>query len=109
MADEQETTGATRGQRMTGIPSRMNSSMSRIPSTAILGRLARKDRFANQMFGRWREVFCLQVSLGKEIVCCTEGRAYRAQEHLPNRWHGYPVGWGEVPPKLVRHGCGMET
>lgn len=31
-----------------------------------------------------------------------EGRAYCAQEHAPKRWHGYPVGWVEVPPKLVR-------
>jgi hypothetical protein len=31
-----------------------------------------------------------------------EGRAYCAQEHSPNRWHGYPVGWVEVPPKLAR-------
>jgi len=31
-----------------------------------------------------------------------KGRAYCAQEHLPNRWHGYPVGWVEVPTKLVR-------
>ena len=31
-----------------------------------------------------------------------QGRAYCAQEHLPNRWHGCPVGWVEVPPKLVR-------
>ena len=30
-----------------------------------------------------------------------QGRAYCAQEHLPNRWHGYPVGWAEVPPKLA--------
>ena len=31
-----------------------------------------------------------------------EGKAYCAQEHQPSRWHGYPVGWVEVPPKLVR-------
>jgi len=31
-----------------------------------------------------------------------KGRAYCAQEHLPNRWHGYPVGWVEVPPKVAR-------
>lgn len=24
--------------------------------------------------------------------------AYCAQEHLEGRWHGYPVGWEEVPP-----------
>ena len=28
-------------------------------------------------------------------------KAYCAQEHRPGRWHGYPVGWREVPPKLV--------
>lgn len=31
-----------------------------------------------------------------------EGKAYCAQEHAPNKWHGYPVGWQEVPPKLCR-------
>lgn len=32
----------------------------------------------------------------------TDGtRAFRAQQHSPQRWHGYPVGWDEVPPKLV--------
>jgi hypothetical protein len=30
------------------------------------------------------------------------GPAYCAQEHEANRWHGYPVGWVEVPAKLVR-------
>ncbi len=30
------------------------------------------------------------------------GRAYCAREHSPNRWHGYPVGWVEVPSKLAR-------
>mgnify|MGYP006966066972 CR=1 FL=1 len=30
-----------------------------------------------------------------------QGRAYCAQEHLPGRWHGYPVGWVEVPAKLA--------
>jgi hypothetical protein len=29
-----------------------------------------------------------------------DGRAYCAQEHLSNRWHGYPIGWRDVPPKL---------
>lgn len=29
--------------------------------------------------------------------------AYCAQQHDPGRdaWHGYPVGWHEVPPSLV--------
>ncbi|MFW6106887.1 MAG: hypothetical protein ACOC8H_01875 [bacterium] len=30
-----------------------------------------------------------------------EERPYCAQEHLPGRWHGYPVGWVEVPAKLA--------
>ena len=39
----------------------------------------------------------------------TDGvRAYCAQEHSEGRWHGYPVGWEEVPPRvrreLVEHG-----
>lgn len=31
----------------------------------------------------------------------TDGeRAFSAQEHAPGQWHGYPVGWEEVPPPL---------
>ena len=30
-----------------------------------------------------------------------DGKAsYCAQEHRPGRWHGYSVGWKEVPPRL---------
>ena len=29
-----------------------------------------------------------------------EGKAYCAQEHRPDVWHGYPVGWIDVPKKL---------
>ena len=29
-----------------------------------------------------------------------QGRAYRAQQHDTDAWHGYPVGWVEVPEKL---------
>ena len=31
-----------------------------------------------------------------------DGKAYCAQEHGPDRWHGYPIGWKEVPPALVQ-------
>ena len=31
-----------------------------------------------------------------------EGRAYCAQEHGADAWHGYPVGWREVPESLRR-------
>jgi hypothetical protein len=30
-----------------------------------------------------------------------QGRAYCAQEHAANRWHGYPIGWMDVPAKLA--------
>jgi hypothetical protein len=31
----------------------------------------------------------------------TDGvRAYCAHEHAPGRWHGFPVEWRRVPPKL---------
>ena len=29
-----------------------------------------------------------------------DGKAYCAQEDRPGIWHGYPIGWKEVPPKL---------
>ena len=28
------------------------------------------------------------------------GKAYCAQEHRSGVWHGYPIGWKEVPPAL---------
>ena len=28
------------------------------------------------------------------------GKEFCAQEHRPGVWHGYPVGWKEVPPEL---------
>lgn len=31
-----------------------------------------------------------------------KGRAYCAQEHGDDAWHGHPVGWKEVPAEL-RH------
>lgn len=33
----------------------------------------------------------------------TDGeRAYAAAQHRPGLWHGWPVGWKEVPPPIVR-------
>lgn len=32
----------------------------------------------------------------------TDGQhAYCAQQYAPNAWHGYPVDWQEVPPRVV--------
>ena len=51
----------------------MNSSMSRILNTAIPGRLARKDRFANQKFGQLRRIYYVQAFLGKESAMLYTG------------------------------------
>ena len=42
---------------------------------------------------------------GKKRFACHEGRPYCAQEHVPGCWHGYPVGWKEVPTSLTRKWC----
>ena len=39
-------------------------------------------------------------AVGGKRYAVHEGRAYRAQEHRPGVWHGYPVGWVDVPKKL---------
>jgi hypothetical protein len=39
---------------------------------------------------------------GEKRFAVFNGRAYCAQEHRPGTWHGYPVGWLEVPPRLRR-------
>lgn len=31
-----------------------------------------------------------------------DGQAFCAQEHAPGRWHGYPIGWKEVPEPIRR-------
>ena len=46
-----------------------------------------------------------ELLVGSELVesrryAVYDGKAYCAQEHRPGRWHGYPVGWKEVPPQL---------
>ncbi len=39
---------------------------------------------------------------GNRRFACHEGKAYRASEHRPGFWHGYPVSWMEVPEKIRR-------
>lgn len=39
---------------------------------------------------------------GRRRYAFHDGRAYCAREHRPGFWHGYPVGWMEVPARL-RH------
>src|ERR1700736_2407885 len=46
------------------------------------------------------------VLYGDKRYAVYKGKAYCAQQHGPNLWHGYPVGWQEVPSKLALQ---MET
>lgn len=40
------------------------------------------------------------VLVGRMRYAVHDGKAYCAKEHRPGRWHGHPVGWKEVPPRL---------
>ena len=40
--------------------------------------------------------------VGDKRYAVHEGRAYCAQEHGADAWHGYPVGWVEVHESLRR-------
>ncbi|MEA3410183.1 MAG: hypothetical protein U9R74_01435 [Pseudomonadota bacterium] len=45
---------------------------------------------------------------GRKRFAAHEGKAFCAMAHREGLWHGYPVGWSEVPPSvrdlLVRKG-----
>ena len=41
--------------------------------------------------------------VGNKRYAVYEGRAYCAQQHRADTWHGYPVGWGAVPETLRRN------
>ena len=44
----------------------------------------------------------MQSELVGQKRYATDGEsAFCAQQHAPNRWHGYPVNWDEVPPAVV--------
>src|SRR5947209_4390900 len=38
--------------------------------------------------------------VGRQRYAVHDGQAYCAKEHRPGVWHGYPVGWREVPASL---------
>lgn len=40
------------------------------------------------------------VQVGAQRYAIHEGKAYCAQEYPPGTWHGYPVGWKQVPHAL---------
>lgn len=37
-----------------------------------------------------------------ERYATSGGVAFSGKEHRPGVWHGYPIGWVEVPPKLIK-------
>ncbi len=39
--------------------------------------------------------------VGKARFAVRDGVAFKGHEHAPGRWHGHPVGWNEVPQKIV--------
>jgi len=47
-----------------------------------------------------RQGMSFQPRIFEVIHAFYAGKAYCAQEHCPDCWHGYPVGWKEVPPAL---------
>jgi hypothetical protein len=46
------------------------------------------------------ELLRASEQVGKQRFAVHEGKAYCAREHRENVWHGYPVGWKEVPAEL---------
>jgi hypothetical protein len=48
---------------------------------------------------RARELLQTSILEGKKRYSTDKGRAFCAHQHdaVKNRWHGYPVGWKEVP------------
>jgi len=51
---------------------------------------------------RARELLQSSLAQGKKRYAVDQGRAFCAQQHdsAKNRWHGYPIGWREVPTSV---------
>lgn len=39
--------------------------------------------------------------IGSKRYATDGAEAYCAHQHAPGRWHGFPIDWYEVPPRLV--------
>lgn len=46
------------------------------------------------------ELLKKSIVVGDKRFAIFNGRAFAAQQHLPGRWHGYPIGWVDVDPSL---------
>lgn len=42
------------------------------------------------------------IPYGRKRFATHDKKAFAAQEHAPDCWHGYPVGWEEVPEPVRR-------
>ncbi len=51
---------------------------------------------------RARELLQSSIVEGKKRYSVDQGRAFCAQQHdaAKNRWHGYPIGWRDVPASV---------
>lgn len=47
-----------------------------------------------------RQLLVVSIPIGDKRYACHDGKAYCGQEHAPGVWHGYPVDWREVPPRV---------
>jgi hypothetical protein len=49
------------------------------------------------------DLLARSVLVGRQRYATDGERAYCAQQHeeARNAWHGYPVSWDEVPPRLI--------
>jgi hypothetical protein len=46
------------------------------------------------------ELLSTSELVGKQRFAIHQGKAYCAREHREGVWHGFPVGWLEVPAEL---------
>ncbi len=44
----------------------------------------------------------IRSAKGNHRYATLRGVAFCGKEHRPGIWHGHPVGWEEVPPKIWR-------
>ena len=49
-----------------------------------------------------QELLRTSVQRDNARYATVDGIAFCGREHRPDAWHGYPVGWHEVPPDLRR-------
>ena len=51
-------------------------------------------------FSRAQTLLLQSEAIGRKRYAAYKGKAYCAMEHREGLWHGYPVGWSAVPPRV---------